>query len=62
MKMILNLEIKGMKMRMGMKRSKTRMLLCVTMKTKLHWEKSIIGIQSKTSAYEKQMGKWQLWD
>lgn len=38
------------------------MLLCVTMKTKLHWEKSIIGIQSKTSAYEKQMGKWQLWD
>lgn len=25
-----------MKMRMGMKRSKTRMLLCVTMKTRLH--------------------------
>lgn len=36
MKMILNLEIKGMTMRMGMKRSKTRVLLCVTMKTRLH--------------------------
>lgn len=60
MKMILNLEIKGMKMRMGMKRNKTRMLLCVTVKTRLHccWgKKSIIGIQSKTSAYKKQMGK-----
>jgi len=62
MKMISNLEIKGMKMRMGMKRSKTRMLLCVTMKTRLHcyWGgKSIVGIQSKASAYEKQTGKWQ---
>lgn len=36
MKMTLNLEIKGMKMTMGMKRNKTRMLLCVTMKTRLH--------------------------
>lgn len=66
MKMILNLEIKGMKMRMGMKRSKTRMLLCVNMKTRLryYWQKnpSLTGIQSKTSACAKQMGKWQLWD
>lgn len=36
MKMILSLEIKGMKMRMWRKRNKTRMLLCVTMKTRLH--------------------------
>lgn len=60
MKMILSLEIKGMKMRMWRKRNKTRMLLCVTMKTRLHryWGgKSIIGIQCKTSAYEQQMGK-----
>lgn len=36
MRMILNPEIKQMKMRMGMKRSKTNVLLCVTMKTRLH--------------------------
>lgn len=36
MKMILNLEIRGMKMRMEMKRNKMRMLLCVTKMTRLH--------------------------
>lgn len=42
MKMIRNLEIRGMKMRMEMKRNKIRMLLCVTKRTRLHcfWGKS----------------------
>lgn len=46
-------------MRMEMKMNKMRMLLCVTKKTRLHcfWEKSITGVQRKTSAYGKQMGK-----
>lgn len=48
-------------MKMEMKMSKTRICLCFTMKSSLDcWEKSIVDLQSETSACEEQMGKWQL--